>query len=193
MDPALHKQLQADAQREAILVGKAQSRQQLSAADKHDLEQIASRRQAIVDERRKSLEAPFAHLTPLPPPLPRYENTAFGPSEMEFFTWCIGGRQDAVEEYIEAQRTQTSDALLQRALASACEGGKAQVARFLMQKGARVHGVAVEHACQKCDLELFEVLIEHGWHPNQQAPSAQGHFGVALSYVRTQRYPLHTS
>lgn len=161
--------------------------QELSAADNDELEQIARQKQIRYDDKRRLFEAQFASLPPLPPALPIYEDTAFGPPEMTFFTWCIDGKKDAVEEYIEAQGNQVSVALLQRGLASACQGGRAQVARYLMQKGAQMHDAAIKHACSRCDLGLFEVFIEHGWHPNQQVPSLQGYFGVALSYVKTQQ------
>ncbi|KAI1108395.1 ankyrin repeat-containing domain protein [Nemania sp. NC0429] len=180
MDPAPLNSLQDNAQREAFLMLKKQSCHELSTADNDELGQIAARRQAVYHDRLRSLEAPFAHLPPLPPALVEYEDTTFGPLEMTFFVWCIEGKKEAVEGYIEAQEDQASDALLQRGLASACESGQAQVARYLMQKGARVHDVAVKHACSRCDLALFEAFIEHGWHPNQQIPSFQGHFGVAL-------------
>lgn len=192
LDQAQLKSAQHDAQREFFLARKIASGQ-LSAADKNELEQIAGRKQARQDDRRREFEAQFAHLPPLPPALPTCEDTTFGPLQMTFFSRCMDGKMDAVEEYVEAEGDQVSDALLQRGLASACEGGSAQVARYLMQKGAQVHDVAVEYACRRCDLALFEVFIEHGWHPNQQVPSIQGHFGVALSYVRTQLYLHYTT
>ncbi|RWA04543.1 hypothetical protein EKO27_g10558 [Xylaria grammica] len=117
--------------------------------------------------------------------LPAYREicTELGdPWEVEFSGWCLDGKQDAIEEYIEAQDDEVGEILLQRGLASACEGGRAHVARYLLQKGAKVYGRAVELACRRCDLALFEVFIEHGWHPNQQVPWARGGFGVALPH-----------
>ncbi|KAI0869149.1 ankyrin repeat-containing domain protein [Hypoxylon argillaceum] len=180
------KQLQGlpDGQVKAHLLCRERMGHRLSTAATDELKQIEMREAARLLEKRTLLEAPFAHLPPLPPALPEYfdRTTEFGPSDRDFFTWCIEGKTDAVEGYIGAQEGRASRTLLQRGLESACEGGRVQVARYLLQKGAFLHGYAIERACHRCDLALFEAFIEHGWHPNQQVPSIQGHFGVALPH-----------
>ncbi|KAI1290713.1 ankyrin repeat-containing domain protein [Xylaria venustula] len=177
------KQLQQDDNRERALRYKIALGQRLSSTETSELEQIAGRKEAILNEKRRLLDAPHAHLPPLPPALPDcwdIQKEAPEPSQKEFLTWCLEGRQDAVEKHIEGQEDRVSELLLKRGLASACEGGKAQVARYLLQKGVLLHGLAVEYACRRNDLELFNLFIEFGWHPNQQIPFANGSFGVAL-------------
>ncbi|KAI0967586.1 ankyrin repeat-containing domain protein [Xylaria arbuscula] len=178
------KQLQQDDNRERALRYKRALGQRLSSTEISELEQIACKKEARLNEERRLLDAPYAHLPPLPPALPDcwdILSAVPGPSETEFLTWCVNGRQEAVERYIDGQEDRVSELLLKRGLASACEGGKAQVARYLLQKGVQLHGLAVEHACRKNDLELFNLFIEFGWHPNQQIPGVNGSFGVALS------------
>ncbi|KAI3335933.1 ankyrin repeat-containing domain protein [Ustulina deusta] len=190
MDRKQFEAVRHDEERRMVLMHKTALGQRLSASEAEELKQIAMRKEARVNDKRRLLEAPYAHLPPLPPVLPDYrDTTAFGPLDMEFFTWCIGGQKNAVEGYIEAQEDPARESLLQRGLASACEGGRAQVVRYLLQKGAHLHGLAVEYACRRCDLALFEVFIEHGWHPNQQIPSAEGVIGVALPHC-TRDLPI---
>ncbi|KAI1121737.1 ankyrin repeat-containing domain protein [Nemania abortiva] len=154
----------------------------LSALEIDELEQINIRIEARLNDKRKLLEAPFADLPPLPPALPDYRDwiTVAKPSEKDFVSWCSDGKIDAVERYVEERKDQPSEIPLRRGLAAACQDGRAQVARYLLQKGAQLYGYAVECACRRSDLALFEVFIEHGWHPNQQVPSIGGNFGVAL-------------
>ncbi|GAW22645.1 hypothetical protein ANO14919_121870 [Xylariales sp. No.14919] len=157
----------------------------LSPSEADELEQILAKKKARLGEEHRLLEAPWTHLPPLPPALPDYREISIDlgdPWEVEFSGWCRDGKRDAIEEYIEAQDDEVSEVLLQRGLASACEGGRAHVARYLLQKGAKVYGRAVELASRRCDLALFEVFVEHGWHPNQQVPWVQGAFGVALPH-----------
>ncbi|KAF2962900.1 hypothetical protein GQX73_g10671 [Xylaria multiplex] len=185
MDREQLESLRRDAKRRDFLVFKMALGQHLSVSETDDLEQITNKEKARLNEKCMLLEAPYAHLPPLPPALPDFWhaiNTRFEPPEMKFFTWCIDGQRDAMEEYIEAQEGRIGERVLQRGLVSACEGGRADVVRYLLKKGARVSGRAVEHACQRCDLTLFEVFIEHGWNPNQQIPSLDGGFGVALPH-----------
>lgn len=179
-------QMQLQLQLKANLMLRKAMGQRLSTLENDTLEQIAIQEEARLMEERNLLEAPFVHLPSLPPALPHYLDaaTVFRPSDSDFFTWCVEGKTDAVEGYIDSQEGQASRAILQRGLDSACGGGRVQVARYLLQKGAFLHGSAIEHACHRCDLALFEAFIEHGWHPNQQVPSPQGYFGVALPYVR---------
>ncbi|KAI1171345.1 ankyrin [Nemania sp. FL0916] len=170
-----------DEERQWFLLAKNQLRQGLSASEINELEQIARRKQAKLDDECALLEAPFAHLPPLPAALPMYSHhtTAFSSSEMTFFTWCIDGEQDAVEEYIESQEGHASQAVLQRGLDSACKGGRAQVASYLLGKGTQLHDSAIKYASERGDLALFEAFLDHGWNPNQQVP---GGFGVALPH-----------
>ncbi|KAI1423330.1 ankyrin repeat-containing domain protein [Xylaria sp. FL1777] len=165
MDRKLLESMQQDANREMALSYKTASGQLLSNSEINELEQIARRKQDRLNDRRMLLEAPYAHLPALPPPLfnsLHIFTAVFEPLEKKFFTSCTNGEMDAVEGYIEAQGD--------------------RVARYLLQKGAQLCGLAIEYACRRCDLALFEFFLEHGWHPNQQIPSFHGHFGVALPH-----------
>ncbi|RYP91393.1 hypothetical protein DL770_002438 [Monosporascus sp. CRB-9-2] len=179
----LLRQRQHDAQRRAVLTAKQAIGQQLTVVDAEELDGIKAREDAGLEARRKQLEAPFAHLPPLPPPLPPFSGGGAPPQaeEKDFHNWCRDGNIEAVRRYIEG-RQQLDDAVLQRGLTHAAEGGQLETTRYLLQKGAKLFGVPIETACRRRDLELFKVFVENGWHPNQQIPSIEGNFGVVLPH-----------
>ncbi|KAI8945112.1 ankyrin repeat-containing domain protein [Xylaria longipes] len=158
--------------------------QNLTVADVKEQEEIAAREEAALDARRKALDTQFSHLRPLPSPLPSYlgVSPSSQSSDEDFSTWCREGNMDAVTRHIEAQQGNVDGASLQRGLACAVERGKGEMVRHLLQKGAKLHGFAVKCACWRRDLTLFKIFVEHGWHPNQQIPSPEGQFGVALPH-----------
>ncbi|EWZ85256.1 hypothetical protein BFJ63_vAg6272 [Fusarium oxysporum f. sp. narcissi] len=43
-------------------------------------------------------------------------------------------------------------------------------------------GDVVREACDILSLPLFELYLQHGYHPNQQIPSRNGYFGVAINH-----------
>ncbi|KAI0532881.1 ankyrin repeat-containing domain protein [Xylaria digitata] len=178
------RRLQQDAQRTAALMSKQATGQNLTAAEVKEQERIDAKNAAALDARRRALETQFAQLHSLPLPLPEY--LGVGPSSYssneDFSTWCRDGNVDAVTRHIEAQQGNIEDSSLQQGLAWAAEQGKGEVVHYLLQKGAKLHGYAVEWACRRRDLALFKIFVEYGWHPNQQIPSPEGKFGVALPH-----------
>ncbi|RYP73620.1 hypothetical protein DL771_003508 [Monosporascus sp. 5C6A] len=184
MDPGeMLRQLQHDAQRQAALKMKQAMGQQLTAVDAEELDGIEAKKNAVLEARCKQLEVPFAHLPPLPPPLPPFSGGDAPPpaEEKEFHNWCRDGNIESVRQYIEGQQ-QLDDAVLQRGLTHAAEGGQLETVRYLLQKGAKLFGVPIKTACRRRDLDLLKVFVENGWHPNQQIPSTEGNFGVVLPH-----------
>lgn len=178
------RRLQQDAQRTAALMSKLATGQNLTANEVKEQERIDAKKAAALDARRRALETQFAQLHSLPLPLPEYLSVSPSShsSKEEFSTWCHDGNIEAVTRHIEAQQGNVDASLLQCGLAWAAERGKGEVVRYLLQKGAKLHGYAVQCACQRLDLALFKIFVEHGWHPDQQIPSPEGKFGVALPH-----------
>lgn len=178
-------QLRQDAQRQCILMSKSQ--EQLTGDEVRELAQINARRTAISDAKRQALELPSIHSPPLPAPSPPYRGLAppTPPYEDGFLAWCLEGNLDAVRRHMQALQGEMDDGdSLARGLYCAADRGRVDVVRYLLQQGVELHSRAVESACRRRDLVLFEVLVEHGWHPNQQVASPDGGFGVVLPYVK---------
>lgn len=129
-----------------------------------------------------------------PPPLPRPEY-ATSPgiigrddAEIDFYVSCKQGRMDDVAGYIET--CQPPNAVRQYGLEHASFGGRAAVARYLLEGGAMLHGnvftrahsltkytyvknyVATESTFDGSDrsqdiIALLESFLDAGWHPTQ--------------------------
>lgn len=68
-------------------------------------------------------------------------------------------------------------------LASAAKGNRIEVFRYLLPTaGAQITARVVRKACNHRSLELFELLLQHGYHLDHSVPSNHGHFGTALCH-----------
>ncbi|KAM5346107.1 hypothetical protein ACJ41O_009112 [Fusarium nematophilum] len=166
-----------------------------SQSDREAYEDIMDRDEEREEARRaplqKEIESYFAHLglAPLPPPLPKsslwlaahrpcqYPNAEIRP----FFIACEEGSLDEVRRWVQDKRQELRQMGVQDGLACAANGNQVHVARYLLEEGgASLHGAVVKAACRHRSLALFQVCAQHGYHPNQQIPSNNGHFGTAL-------------
>ena len=131
------------------------------------------------------------HLPPLPPPLPRSspwlditQPCYYEPQEIRpFYLACQEGQLDEVRRWAADKRDDLRPVGLQDGLCCAAKGNQADVARFLLDQGlAHVDSKAVQFACQSKSLPLFQVFLQHGYHPDQQVPVESGIFGTALAH-----------
>lgn len=171
------RQRQHDAIRRMVLVEKKAIDQGLTPAEVEELSAIEARWREALDARRRPREAEFTHLPSLPPALPEFSGWD-GKKESDFCLWCKEGQVEVVRQYLEEQGL--NESAMQRGLASAAEGRQVAMARYLLQKGAKLHGHAVESAISSRNLGLLKAYVESGWHPNQQIPCPEGGIGVAL-------------
>ncbi|CAM1503198.1 Fc.00g079740.m01.CDS01 [Cosmosporella sp. VM-42] len=140
---------------------------------------------------RKDLEGRYDHLNlaPLPPPLPRSSlwitSRTQGPSDYNipevrsFLIACTEGSLDEVKRCVQEKKEALRQRGLQDGLDCAAKGNQVDVARYLLEEGgAFLDGAVVDAACENHSLPLFELCVQHGYHPNQQIPGSG--YGVAL-------------
>ncbi|KAI8632834.1 ankyrin repeat-containing domain protein [Xylariaceae sp. FL1651] len=154
-----------------------------------------------IEERQDAARAPFQmeiesryhelNFTPLLPPLPKpsawldfnrprhYAVTEVRP----FLIACEQGSINEVMQWATEKGETLQHIGLQDGLACAAENNQVEIVRYLLQeKLASLDASVVQGACSNRSLPLFEICIQHGYHPNQQVPSRGGHFGVALHH-----------
>jgi ankyrin repeat protein len=165
-----------------------------SEADRELWDEIMMRQEEREDARCaplvREIEGYFAHLElpALPPPLPRsslwletQRARHYKPvGARRFYLACEEGSLDVVERWLEEEKDparQIGSIGLQDALACGAVGNQLHVVRYLLKAGAIITNAAVRAACDNRSLELFKLLVEHGFHPNQQI---RGCFGTAL-------------
>ncbi|KAK1846938.1 ankyrin repeat protein [Colletotrichum chrysophilum] len=153
-----------------------------------------------VDERktRRNLSetARFAHLSPLPPALPRPEYSliahliSLDDEEDRFYVACENGSVEEVASFVQ-QTNSPSQAVLQHGLEQASFGNQPAVARYLLERGTPLHGNVFSRARRVKtkdrsfyleDVTIFDrtqsgredtliplirVFLDFGWHPNQ--------------------------
>ncbi|KAI0202357.1 ankyrin repeat-containing domain protein [Astrocystis sublimbata] len=177
------------------------SNQTWTQADQQEVNNAAEREEEYEELRRaplrRELEALFSDLglPALPPPLLKksewhngivyphhYPNVEVRP----FFAACAEGSLATVEHWVTEKRVTLSQVGVQDGLAIASRANQVSVIRYLLDKdkggGAHLDGSVVEGACENHSLPLFQLCIQHGYHPNQQVASIDGHFGVALTH-----------
>ena len=166
-------------------------------ADKELHDSILSRKEDRADARCaplcREIKGYFEkrHLPPLPAPLPKsslwvgYSRPCFyKPEEVgSFYVACEEGALDEVKRYIGEKKDVLGSVTLRDGLDCAAMGNQVHVARYLVEEiGVQIPAHAVISACKNRSLPLFELLLRHGYHPNQQVPSNCGHFGTALRH-----------
>ncbi|KAF4339712.1 ankyrin repeat domain protein [Fusarium beomiforme] len=170
-----------------------------SQADAQAYEDILRRDDARNDEAREPLRLMIynyfenLNLPPLPPPLPgwsywlQHTEAEFYKRERvrPFMVACDKGLLDEVKAW-----TQDGELLeelqqmgLQDGLVFAAKANQIDVVRYLLnERWTSLNGEVVRQACIHLSLPLFELCVQHGYHPNQQVPSPNGFFGVALHH-----------
>lgn len=191
--------LQRDADDEALLQELRQRRpEEWSQHDQTLFDEIMDRNEQREDLRRaplrRDLESLFDHLglPPLPPPLPksslwqsiRSPSNYWNAEVRPFLVACWKGELDEVRRWVPARK---DDVLLQigvdDGLSCAAGGNQPDVARYLLDEGgATVRAAVIGAACRHRSLLLLKLCVQHGYHPDQQVPSNDGHFGVALTH-----------
>ncbi|KAL0943366.1 cnpv019 ankyrin repeat protein [Colletotrichum truncatum] len=162
--------------------------------DEESFEEIMSRKEDRSETKRaplrRDLEGCFVQLglDPLPPPLEKsshwldtrrpgdYQNSELRP----FLVACEEGSLDVVRQGVSAGSLRHIS--FQDGLACAARGNQLDVARYLLEEGARPHAAVIVAACRALSLPLFELSARYGYHPNQQVPSPDGRFRVALNH-----------
>ncbi|KAI0408469.1 ankyrin repeat-containing domain protein [Xylaria palmicola] len=173
-------------------------------ADQQELNELTARKEELEELRRaplrKDIEDRFdgLGLPALPPPLPKksewlgaivaprnYPNAEVRP----FFAACAEGSLATVRRWVTERKETLLQVGVQDGLALAARANQVEVVRYLLLDdkneerggGAHLDGSVIEGACENRSLPLFELCLQHhGYHPNQQVPSNDGHFGVAL-------------
>ncbi|KAF9780376.1 hypothetical protein IL306_000312 [Fusarium sp. DS 682] len=170
-----------------------------SQADAQAFQDILQRDDARQDaSRESSRRAALSHfehlnLAPLPPPLPGCSYWLDGMRAQDcanetirpFMVACEKGLLDEVKTW-----TQDGDLLeelqqigLQDGLVFAARANQVEVVRYLLdERWTHLNGEVVRSACNNLSLPLFELCVQHGYHPNQQIPSRGGQFGVAIHH-----------
>ncbi|KAI8954174.1 hypothetical protein F4801DRAFT_534570 [Xylaria longipes] len=171
-------------------------------ADQELFNEITARNEELEELRRtplrQELESYFddLNLDPLPPPLPKrsewldtthsknYRNAEVRP----FFIACEEGSLEVVKEWVSEKREVLLQVGVQDGLACAARENQVDVVRYLFDEGgAFLDGSVIEGACFRRSLPLFELCVQHGYHPNQQIPSNDGYLGVALNHCLDNR------
>ncbi|KAG5786731.1 hypothetical protein H9Q69_014190 [Fusarium xylarioides] len=170
-----------------------------SQTDAQAFEDIMDRDNARSDASKEPLRliiySYFEHLNlpPLPPPLPgcstsvlfkRAENHS-NESVRPFMVACDKGLLDEVKAWTEdGERIEELQQLgLQDGLVYAARANQIEVVRYLLdERWTPINGEVVREACDNLSLPLFELCAQHGYHPNQQIPSRDGHIGVAINH-----------
>lgn len=165
-------------------------------ADQELFNEITTRNEEFEELRRaplrQELEGYFddLNLDPLPPPLPKrsewldttYPDNYPNAEVRLFFTVCEEGSLEVVKRWVSEKREVLLQVGVQDGLACAARKNQINVVRYLLDEGgATLDGSMIEGACSNHSLSLFELCVQHGYHPNQQIPSNNGHFGVALN------------
>lgn len=161
-------------------------------------EAIRARHEASVEEYktplREELESFFENLDlePLPLPLPKalwesvrppYSPHGFGGEIEPFNTACLEGDLDTVKYWAREKRGDLRQVGLQHGLALASSKNQTDIVRYLLDEGgAYLDGAVIELACLNLCLPMFELAVEHGYHPNQQIPSPNGFRGTAIKH-----------
>ncbi|KAM0081756.1 hypothetical protein ACKRZS_006083 [Fusarium odoratissimum] len=171
--------------------------QNWSQEDVQAFEDIVGRDDARQDEARGPLrlmiDCYFEHLNlvPLPPPLPacsywlahtRAENCK-REQVRPFMVACDKGLLDHVKAWTQdGERLEALQQMgLQDGLVFAARANQIEVIRYLLgERWTSLNGEVVREACANLSLPLFELCVQHGYHPNQQIPSRDGYFGVAI-------------
>lgn len=164
----------------------------LDQADKEVWDDIMAKKDDRVEARcapmRREVEGYF-ELPPLPAPLPRSSlwlgvtrPCHYTPEEVRpFYVACEEGRLDEVRGWM-GRKDVLRPIGLRDGLDCAAIGNQVHVARYLLDEGVALHGHAVKAACKNRSLQLFELFVAYGYHPNQQVPSYHGGFGTALRH-----------
>ncbi|KAF5973487.1 hypothetical protein FBULB1_8233 [Fusarium bulbicola] len=154
-----------------------------------------ARLEAAHEPLKREIEGYFEHLNlpVLPAPLPRSSlwvgttraenctNKAIQP----FMVACEKGIPDQVKHWIQDRELKNTlqQIGIQDGLALAAQANRVDIVSYLLREGgAYLHGAVVEAACDNLSHPLFEVCVQHGYHPNQQIPSRSGGFGVAINH-----------
>ncbi|KAF5632983.1 ankyrin repeat domain protein [Fusarium sp. NRRL 25303] len=157
-----------------------------------------ARLEAAHEPLKREIEGYFEHLNlpALPAPLPpsslwvatsRAENCP-NKTIQPFMVACDKGNLELVKHWIQDRdlNSKLQQIGIQDGLAFAAQANQVNIASYLLQKGgAYLHGAVVEAACDNLSLPLFELCVQHGYHPNQQIPSRSGGFGVAINHCIT--------
>ncbi|PKS06134.1 hypothetical protein jhhlp_007451 [Lomentospora prolificans] len=164
-------------------------------ADNELVDAIMARQEDRADAKsapmRRETEGYFEHLPPMPPPLPKSSHWVgytrpenYRPAWVRpFYLACKEGRLDEVQSWIRDKKEILRPIGLRDGLDCAAMGNQVHVARYLLEAvGVTLSGYSVRAACENRSLPLFQLFIQHGYHPNQQVPSRAGHFGTALRH-----------
>ncbi|CCT72830.1 uncharacterized protein FFUJ_12723 [Fusarium fujikuroi IMI 58289] len=154
-----------------------------------------ARKDASREPQRLVIYSYFEHLNlpPLPPPLPRCSTSVrikraenhSNESVRPFMLACEKGLLDEVKAWTEdGERIEELQQLgLQDGLVYAARANEIEVVRYLLdERWTHLNGEVVREACDNLSLPLFELCVQHGYHPNQQIPSLNGYFGVAINH-----------
>lgn len=166
-----------------------------SFADLERVEQTISRWEERVEERNapftRELQSIFDELDlpPLPSPLPKaiWESLrapwlTYINKEVEPFTIaCQEGQLETVRCWATEKKDLLGQVGLQFGLALAAWKDHTSTVHYLLgEGGAFLDSAVIEMACDNLSTAMFQVAIEHGYHPNQQIPSRSGHLSIAL-------------
>lgn len=169
-----------------------------------------------VKEKIRDAEEQNGRFQPLPPRLPRPEYVLTpgsldrDDSSLEFYLACEEGRMAEVAAFVEIDGKRPSQGVLQYGLEQASFCFKAEVARYLLSKGAVLHtfcfmrtvkvltdssGVSWKEPCilDKCDqadtdsiISMLLAFIDVGsWHPNQpwESPINKQPYVALCTYI----------
>ncbi|KAI1847456.1 hypothetical protein JX265_013977 [Neoarthrinium moseri] len=136
----------------------------------------------------REIENSFAglQLVPLPPALPTYSIELRGirghlykPSSLQpFIVYCETGELEMARHFIEQEGPEAS--ALDDGLGFAARNKHLHIMQYLLQNGARLHSYVVQMAIFHRSIELFQLCVMHGYHPNQHIWNINGSQGVAL-------------
>lgn len=168
-------------------------------ADAEEFDEVTTRMEQAEETRndclRRELEGYFngPGVAPLPPPLPKSSHWLETcrachyrvPEVRPFMVACEEGSTEVIRSWVgdPAKKASLRPIGLQDGLACAARGNHVDAVRYMLDEaGARLSGAVVEAACRHQSVALFELAFRHGYHPDQQIPSKNGHFGVALNH-----------
>ncbi|KAF5649012.1 ankyrin repeat domain protein [Fusarium sp. NRRL 52700] len=159
------------------------------------MDRDAAREDASREPLRREIEDYFKDLAlpPLPSSLPpsslwlariQAANCPY-PAIKPFMVACDAGLLDQVKSWVEDQQRRNilQQIGIQDGLVFAARSNRVNIVRYLLEEGgASLTGDVVREACDNLSFPLFELCLQHGYHPNQQIPSRNGYFGVALNH-----------
>ncbi|KAF9875682.1 putative ankyrin repeat domain containing protein [Colletotrichum karsti] len=157
-------------------------------------EELMCRKEDRKEKQRAALrrdhESHFAHLAPLPPPLPksslwfaleRRPEKYRVPGIRPFLVACHDGSLDDVKDWLVHKRDILRPIGLRDGLVCAALRDQVEVARYLLDEcRTTITSMVIGATCNRRSLPLFQLCVEHGYHPDQSIPSNDGGMGTAL-------------